>query len=283
MSKVFTAIACLSFIILAFTSPQDFVTHARNGMSLFAFNVLPILFPFFFVTGLLVELDLFKHPKFKRSGIIMMSFLSGSPTSARILSQLYIRGDITRDQAIKTATFTTTTSPVFIIATLGTVLYQDVTIGILIFIAHILGAVANGILYSFFPAKQSPLNHEPIKPSTPLNVSDAISKSLNSAIQNILAVGGLVVIFFIVSASMPLPIAAVLEMTTGVFRAEAVTQGMWRAIIACAIVSFGGICVAMQSFVFFRTFQMPVGFYFLYKTTHTVFAVIFLAVILHIA
>ena len=283
LPKILTVLACVAFIVLAFLSPQDFINNSKNGIRLFAFNVLPILFPFFFITGLLVELDLFKHKKLQHIGIISMSFLAGSPTSARILSQLYLRGDITREQAIKTATYTSTTSPIFIIATLGASLYQDIQLGIIIFIAHISGAVINGLFFGFV-AKTSPAAEIPKPqykiPTTEPSVSDAITKSLHSAIQNILAVGGLIVIFFIASTQLPLPVAAILEMTTGAFRAEAVTDGIWRVIIACSIVTFGGMCVAMQSFVFLRTFRMPVRFYFLYKATHTFFAVTILLLLL---
>ena len=308
MSKILTAFACVAFIVMAFINPPAFIENARNGLTLFAVNVLPILFPFFFITGLLVELDLFKHKKLQPIGIVAMSFLAGSPTSARIISQLYMRGDITRERAIRTATYTSTTSPIFIIATLGAALYGDIRLGIIIFTAHILGAIANGLVYGLIvktPTEKPPPSSIKNSPSlrTPLrenlaplrsvegvarqsrdgvviNVSDAVSKSLSSSIQNIFAVGGLIVIFFIVSASLPLPFTAFLEMTTGVFRAEAVTEGMWRAVVATAIVSFGGLCVAMQSFVFFRTFRMPVRFYFMYKVTHTLFAVLFVTLIM---
>jgi len=252
-------------------------------MTVFAMNVLPVLFPFFFITGLLVELDLFKHKKLQKVGIVSLSFLAGSPTSSRILSQLYTRGEISRGEAIRTATYTSTTSSIFIIATLGSALYGDVRIGIVIFAAHILGAVVNGVLFIHIPSSLRAKRSNPKFISHPhpskegnnntIEIGEAVSRALNSAVSNIFAVGGLVVVFFIVSHGLPIAAAGVLEMTTGVFRAEAVTQGFWRAIIACAIVSFGGLCVAMQSFVFLRTFEMPVWFYFLYKTTHTIFSV----------
>jgi len=288
MAKFFTIIACIAFMVMAFLNPSDFIVNAKNGMSLFAFNVLPILFPFFFVTGLLVELDLFNHKNLRRPGIVILSFLAGSPTSARMISQLYTRGQITRQTAMQTATYTSTASPIFIIATIGIALYGDVRLGALIFLSHVAGAIFNGITWSNTPSfasqmpplsKRGELGTQEI-PLSCSSIPDAIAKSLHSSIQNILAVGGLIVIFFIASAALPLPIAAILEMTTGVFRAKSAIDGIWRVIIACAIVSFGGLCVAMQNFVFFRTFQMPAWYYFGYKITHTIFAVVILVILL---
>ena len=275
-----------------------FVDNARRGMLLFGNNVLPILFPFFFISSLLIELDIFKSRRVAstlsrnngtgwgaRVGVTLISFLSGSPTGARMLSRLYERGEITRAQAIKTATYTSTTSPIFIIATVGAALYGDVRLGIIIFAAHILGALINGLVYnaggllrrftSGNDKKSMSLQGEaeaiPRQGQQSLCISDAISKSLYSSAQNIMAVGGLIVIFFIAAAPFGMVFASILEITTGIFLAS--ESSVQSVIIPCAIVSFGGLCVAMQSFVFLKSFQMPVWFYFLYKATHTFFAV----------
>jgi len=94
-----------------------------------------------------------------------------------------------------------------------------------------------------------------------------------------MAVGGLIIIFFIAAAPFGVGIASVLEMTTGVFRLSHLSTEC-TSLALTAIVSFGGLCVAMQGFVFLKSFQMPVWFYFLYKTTHTLFAVAICAVLI---
>ena len=281
---------CATFIAIAFYDITAFVDNSRRGLLLFGNNVLPVLFPFFFISSLLIELNLFKK-RGARFGVVAMSFLSGYPTGARMLSELYARGQITRQQAIHTATYTSTASPIFVIATVGVALYGDVRLGVIIFASHVLGAVVNGLLYNH-PAllRRAPLHKGgepfPARTSSPPNggvdarsadgvVSDAISRALYSSVQNILAVGGLIIIFFIAAAPFGLWGAAILEMTTAVFHAsELGASGVWRAVIPCAIVSFGGLCVAMQGFVFLRAFGMPVWFYLLYKVTHAVFAVL---------
>ena len=278
MSKVIAIFACITFIILAFANPSAFVSNAQSGLLLFGRNVLPILFPFFFISGLLIELDLFKKKSIRIFGLVSLSYLAGFPTSARMLSQLYLRGEITREQAMKTATYTSTTSPIFIIATIGASLYGDIRLGIIIFVSHIAGALINGLFYAHgvASARCHPLTEKELlrQPASTAGVSSAVTNALNSAVQNILAVGGLIIIFFIASAPFPWPIAGILEMTTGVFRASAIANPLFRALIPCTIVSFGGLCVAMQGFVFLKNFHMPVRFYFLYKLTHAIFAVV---------
>jgi len=312
VSKKIVVVICILFALLAFSDVAGFVTNARGGLLLFGNNVLPVLFPFFFISSLLVELDLFKCRRAQGIGIVAISFLSGYPTGARMLAELYTRGEITREKAIKTATYTSVASPIFIIATVGTAMYGDVRLGVIIFAAHVAGALVNGLLYtrgaapgilSFVAgvcgtraacARPRPCGHvldaSATASSTPgaaprremtTGLSDSISRALYSSVQNIMAVGGLIVIFFIASAPLATPIAAVLEMTTGVFRAsETGLGGIWRAVIPCLIVSFGGFCVAMQAFVFLKEFKMPVWFYFLYKVTHAVIAAGVCAVLL---
>jgi len=289
-----TVIVCAAFIILAFYDVTAFVDSSRRGLLLFGNNVLPVLFPFFFVSSLLVELDLFRR-RGARLGVVMMSILSGYPTSARMLSELYARGQITRQQAIRTATYTSTASPIFVIATVGVSLYGDVRLGVIVFVAHLAGAMVNGLIYcgvggknpvapwslrGFKEPEATPWgNHPASLREAPLHkggeLATAISKALYNSVQNILAVGGLVVIFFVASAPFGVYVSALLEMTGGVFHAsQSGVGGVWRAVIPCAIVSFGGLCVAVQAAVFFRAFALPMWFYALYKATHAVLAVI---------
>jgi hypothetical protein len=281
MSKINSVIAvfCFLYIGLAFWDIAGFVENAQRGLVLFGTGVLPILFPFFFISSLLVELDLFKK-RGARTGVVFLSLLSGYPTGIRMLSQLYERGQITREQAIRTATFTSTASPIFIVATLGEVMYNNIRFGIIIFAAHVLGAILNGFLYGAVKFKPIP-QEKPRKNLTNMDLNDILSSALYNAIQNVLAVGGLVMIFFVASAPLGLPAAALLEMTNGVFLAsETPAVGIRQFIIPCAIVSFGGLCVALQGFVFLKNFRLPFWFYFIYKSTHTFFAV-FAVIILY--
>ena len=280
--KFLAVLGCLVFLAIAFRDTGAFAENARAGLMLFGLNVLPVLFPFFFVSGLIVELDLFTNKRFARAGVVLISLLAGYPTSARMLSQLYTRNYLDSVAAFQMSTYTSTVSPIFVIATVGSSLYGDARLGILIYVAHVAGAGLNGLLWvsawgkaggrgrrvdsaaSFTGARRVPTNAD---------VPEAISAALGSAVQNVLAVGGLVIIFFIASAPLGVGAAAILELTTGLWRAEAVTRGVWRAVVPCAIVSFGGLCIAMQGFVFAKTFGMPAWFYFSYKITHAAFAV----------
>jgi len=287
--RIIVIICCLVFIILAFADVNAFIDAGRRGVLLFGRNVMPVLFPFFFISGLLVEIGFFSG--FRRFGksvpIFALSLLSGYPTGARLLRDLYKRGEITREQAIRIATYTSTCSPIFVIATLGACFYQSAAVGVLIFAAHVLGAVVNGVIYrkvsfrsdtpSLGPCRVPPLflRGESLNKSDARDdMAEAISNSLYSAVQNILAVGGLIIVFFIMTSMFGggVVLSGLLEMTNGVFQAS--TKAPTSLLIPCAIISFGGLCVAVQGAVFMSAFRMPLWFYLLFKVTHMIFAVI---------
>lgn len=280
MKKVFSISCCLLFIILAFADTKGFVTNAQHGLLLFGNSVLPILFPFFFITSMLIELNFFSV--FKKFGvsapIFAVSTLSGYPTGARMLSELYLRGEISRNQAIQISTFTSTCSPIFVIATVGTCFYKSTSIGVIIFVCHITAAILNGFLYRKINFKNYNANFVPLLTKKHQDISDAVSNSLYSSVHNILAVGGLIIVFFIavnqIQVFIPLPaiISGIIELTNGVFLYSSSTPE--SILVPCAIISFGGLAVAMQGFLFLKSLKLPFWFYMLYKTTHAIIAII---------
>lgn len=230
---------------------------------------LPVLFPMFFITGLLIELNLIK-----RKGAILFSYFAGFPTSARMISLLYSRGEITKTQATHMASFTSTVTPAFIILSMGLSMYGSVWLGIVVFASHVAGAMINAVIFA--PRKKEIMlcvggcTPRPV-PRTPFHV--AVGKSLRSSVKAIIKVGVIIALFYMISQPFGVWVASVLEVTTGVYRAEGVTEGIWRAIIPTAILSFGGLSIAFQGNIFLKTFGMKMRYYFLYKAVQTLSAV----------
>lgn len=272
---------CVLFMLLAFLDVRKFAESARGGMVLFGTTVLPILFPFLFVCTIIIDLV-----GARRGWVLVplhfaLSVLTGAPTSARMISQITCGKSISRRSGLVMASYTTTASPIFVIASLGASLYGDLRLGVLIFVSTILGALLNGVLYWFLVTRvgwvSRALGEEkcalPVPAAPPRDISMVISGAMYTAVKNVLTVGGFIVIFFVVSANLPALLSYVTEMTTGVFVAERFVSGIWRAVVPTAIISFGGVCLAMQNFVFLRDLNTPVWYYVMYKVTHAVFAV----------
>jgi hypothetical protein len=231
---------------------------------------LPVLFPMFFITGLLIELNLIK-----RRGVILFSYFAGFPTSARMISLLYSRGEITKAQATHMASYTSTVTPAFVILSMGLSMYGSVGLGLVVFASHIAGALINAVIFAPRTDDRIKLcvggcNPRPM-PRAPF--AHAVAKSLRQSVKAIIKVGTIIAAFYIISQPFGVWVASVLEVTTGVYRAECVTAGIWRAIIPTAILSFGGLSIAFQGNIFLKNFGMKMRHYFLYKTMQTISAV----------
>jgi hypothetical protein len=79
----------------------------------------------------------------------------------------------------------------------------------------------------------------------------------------------------------PPPLSGIIEMTTGAAQISALPYApKFAAIFICFVVSFGGLSVAMQNFIFMRELNMPPLYYFLQKTTHAILSAAILSAIL---
>jgi len=282
-----------------FIDVTAFVDAGRRGFSLFTSSVLPVLFPFFFITSFMIESGIFsKSPRFiskamqriykvdgKVAPVFILGLVAGYPTSARMLSELVNQGEISKQDAIRASTFTSITSPIFIIATVGASLYSDVRFGVLVFAAIAIGALINGFLYRSIKFKTTDTTVNLDNKAEQKSTSDALMSSLQSSIQAIMMVGGLVVLFFILGSQIDtilnlshiadIVLSSILEMTRGIFLASSYPNltTMLHLVMATAILSFGGLCIGMQGFLFFKKFGMPFWFYLLYKFSHMILSI----------
>jgi ABC-type multidrug transport system fused ATPase/permease subunit len=285
MKRLLLSAFCIAFVLLCFLDINSFLGSGRAAVQVFGSNVLPVLFPFFFVSSVLVRL--------RAAPVTILSLLSGYPTGARVLAELHNNNQISEQAALHKSTYTSTPSPIFVIATVGACFYGSMRVGIIIFVAILIGALLNGLVYKHTrrfakrcqleQGKESLCTTKNIHTSASnknLDISQIISDSLYSSIQAILSIGGLIIVFFILSSQLQsvfnLPpllnalTSGALEMTNGALWAGRMNSS---PLLACAIVTFGGVCVALQGLIFARSFGMNFPFYLLYKTTHTILAV----------
>ena len=149
------------FICCLVINPQRYIQSIFSGMLLFAKNVAPALFPFFFFTKLLTGLGganalgkalkkpvarLYNAPP--ESGyILVMSLISGYPIGAKLISDFYENGNFTIENCKKVSSFTSTSGPLFVVGTVGTLMLSSPKAGYVLFLCHALGALVNGLIY----------------------------------------------------------------------------------------------------------------------------------------
>jgi hypothetical protein len=160
-------------------------------------------------------------------------------------------------------------------------MYGDIRLGILICIAHTIGAILNGHIYKLI--NFGDMRRGSGATAKPPDFAKIVQKTLQNSTKNTLKIGVFIAFFYVFSTYFGTIFAAILEMTTGVFRAEPLLgRDIWRAIIPCAIVSFGGLSVALQGQIFLKPIGIKLWLYLTFKATQTVIS-IFVCAALYIA
>ena len=132
-----------------------------------------------------------------------MGIISGYPIGAKIASQFRENNICTKEECERLLSFTNNSGPLFIIGTVGILMYKNTTIGILLFITHLLSCISVGILFRFWKNNKVSNNSISIKKTNIQNsksvsfsnLGEVLAESITSSISTILLIGGFVVLF----------------------------------------------------------------------------------------
>ena len=290
--NIFLAIFIFYIIINMVLFPQIYINQTLNGISAWAFNVLPSVLPFIFFTNVLSSTGvvekvskLFSRPcKFLfntpsiSSYVFLTSAISGYPVGAKMTADLYQNGKISKNDAFKMTSFCSTSGPMFIIGAVGVGMLTNALYGYIIFLAHILGALINGVLYRKLKVKENEIDSHLIS-KTPQK-TDLSSIVVDSAL-SIISVGVIIAIFFVVITSLspifnllPSSISCVMEglveITKGCIDISSAINGKLTIIACTFIISFGGISTILQSLTMLNKLNMPLWLFVLQKLTHAI-------------
>ncbi len=294
--KIVATILIFFFIVCMIISPQKYITNALDGISAWAFNVLPSVLPFMFFTKVLSAIDLMpkitkpfspiSQKLFKTPAISIYTFfmavLSGYPVGSKMVADLYLQGKISQEDAFKMTSFCSTSGPMFIIGAVGIGMFKSAKIGYILFLSHLFGAILNGITFRNLKVK---------KTSQQKGTTDSQNKNfdlseivLNSTL-SILSVGCIIVIFFIVIEAfapilnlLPQPIAfffeGVIEITKGCLDLSTLSNLNLAIILSSFVISFGGISTLLQSITMLSKVKIPIKLFVFQKLLHAVYSAI---------
>ena len=157
------------FLFLAFTLglvlfSNSNLSSAKSGLSLWANSVVPSLLPFFIATELLCNtnivqllgkvLNIFMRPLFNVPGegsfALIMGIISGYPTGAKIATKFREDNICSKIECERLLSFTNNSGPLFIIGSVGISMFGSTSIGLLLFITHLLASITVGIIFRFW-------------------------------------------------------------------------------------------------------------------------------------
>ena len=159
--KIVACIAIVAFMVMMLIKPDYYLDSARRGLSLYATSVLPSLFPFYFFSLLLTYIGsakaisavfqkpvklLYNAPK-ESAYVLLLSMLSGYPVGASMTAELYGAGIITSKEAKAIASFASTSGPIFMLGTVGSAIFGDIRVGVIVLVSHYLAALLNGLIF----------------------------------------------------------------------------------------------------------------------------------------
>ncbi len=296
--NIFLSLLIFSVIAMILISPAKFTASAFNGISAWALYILPSVFPFMVFTKLLLNLGLvnkifsvfskpvqalYKTPSIS-SYVFFMSVLSGYPVGSKLIADLYEARQISYNDAVKMSSFCSNSGPMFIVGSVGASMLISVQAGFIILACHIISALLNGLLYRNIKLNSpvnTPLFKQPLNEIEDKSFSSVIQSSLNA----ILSVGGVVCVFFIIIECLqpifqlfPESINSVLcglvEITKGSLQASTLDSLSLSTTLCCFIITFGGLSTIFQAKTVLKKVNIPLWVLTLQKFTQALISVI---------
>ena len=277
--KSVIGVAIIFLMLFALFRPDFYISSAYNGLVLWATSLLPALFPFFVFTKIIVESNILKPLSHilarpmrllfntsKNSGYLyIISLLCGYPIGSKIIVDAYNNGQIDYTELHRLTTITSISGPLFIVGTVGVSMLSDSKIGYLILLAQIISSILNGVLFRNYAPKTRPkqidFNHTNKK-------ENLLVSSINSSVQSILLIGGLVTVFFVgievLNSFFTLPplTQGLIELTKGCYEISLASYPPAIIVTLCsALIGFGGFCIHAQSYFFLSQVGVSYSFF----------------------
>ena len=291
-------------LILA-TFSKHTLPSAKEALILCAENIIPSLFPFFVLSRFLIKtgfaktvgkiLSPFMKFLFKVNGTggvaFIIGIISGYPTGAKAICDLYKSGDIQKNEAEALLPYCNNSGPLFVIGAVGTGMLGNASTGMFLYIIHIISAVLTGVIMRFFivdkrsfPTKKHHIKNENI------SLGSAFSESVKESVNSILYVCGFVIFF----ATICSPFSHILgdgilgSILKGILE---VTNGIKSTVINCdfptnlplisGLLGFGGICVLLQVMGISKEFQLSLKPYIFGKIHQGIISFILCSVLIN--
>lgn len=274
MRKIFNTIIIFItlFILYNVLIEKVLVYDSVNyGLKIWVQNLIPTLFPFFIISDILINFNLISYiPKTIRNifkylfnitdnmfTVLILSVLSGFPSNAKNVRTLYDRSIISLDEANHILIFSHFPNPLFVLTTVGIFFLNNKTIGIILLCSLYISNLLLALLFRKY-FKHSDYNNTNIKINK-VFFGDILISSIKKAIDTILLICGILVIFMLISSIInhtfnfnsynSMIIKGILEMTIGLEMLGTLNLSIiHKVIIASCFLSFSGLSVHMQIF-----------------------------------
>lgn len=262
------------------------MTGAREGIDLCLKTVIPSLFPFFLLSGLLTNAFAGRKLSFLRplgalcgvpeggESLLITGFLGGYPVGAQSVASVYRAGQLSRADAERMLAFCNNAGPAFLFG-MAAAMFPQKSDAFLLWFIHILSAVFTAMLI-------------PRRGTGAVTLSQGnhmtLSGTMGSAIRVMASVCGWVVLFrvmisflsrwflWLLPLSVQVGITGLLELTNGCCALASISSKALRFVMCSGMLAAGGLCVTMQTVSV--TDGLNLRFYFLGKLLQVIFSLL---------
>lgn len=240
------------FNVLIILFPKEIITASKDGLNLWFNTVLPSLLPFIIGTNLLIGLGfisflgtlleplmikLFNVPGCGAFAWIL-GMTSGYPIGAKITSDLRKSKQITKSEAQRLLSFSNNSGPLFILGSVATGMFKNVSAGYLIMLAHYLGSIATGIIFRYYKYneknnvnyynnnlfKKALINLKTSRMKDGRSFGALLGDSVKNAMETVVVIGGFIILFSVLVKSME--ITNILDLFKNILQPIGITFGI---------------------------------------------------------
>ncbi len=255
---------------------------AAEGVDICIYTIIPSLFPFF-VLSIIINSSLaesnfrFLKPIGKLCGIptgceylLLLGLVGGYPVGAQSIAQAYENRQLRKDDALRMLGFCNNAGPAFLFGMAGS-LFSRAYIPWILWLIQIISALLTGIL---LPRKNQ------YSGRSARNLTITLPQALERSLRILGSICGWVILFKVVITILnrwilwffppylQIFIAGLLELSNGCYALSSIASEPVRFLLSSVFLSFGGICVGMQTRSI--TNKLGVGMYFPGKILQTI-------------
>ena len=288
----------LTIIILSF--PADCLSLSLNGLNLWFERMIPTLFPFMVLSGVMIRMNLTSSfVKILKPVIgrifqlsdsciygIIIGFLCGFPMGAHVTAQLYTQKQINKSEASLLLSFCNNIGPVYFLSFVLPTLKLNGAIPYLFAMYGLPLLYGLFLRYTIYSKKVTKM-HIQTSHGTSVPLLSALDESIFNSLYSIAKLGGYMIFFnllfiFPVLASriFPLPdsvsscltgsIGCLLEITGGI----GILKNRAPLWVLC-VIPFGGLSCIVQTYSMIRDTDLSVSEYVMHKMILTAITVFY--------
>lgn len=263
----------------------------RSGLTLCGRVLIPALFPFSVLSGLLLRsggaeafgamldgpMRRCYHLPGRAAAPLLTGLLGGYPLGAQSLAALYKSGGLTKSEALALSAFCNHPGPAFLVGAVGASVLGDPKLGIWLWAVAICSALLTGLLFS--PDHTEPSKAERI-PAQARGAFRQLPDAILGGAAAMLRICGTVALFSgiqaaIIPSRISLPdwaaslLTGALELTNGVLRLNALPRPA-GFLLAAVLTGWGGLCVHLQAAESLLDAGLPLGSYLAGKAVQAI-------------